>query len=296
MGENALLNLRMPTVEASGAVFNPWYDLPRIYIASSDPSIISRNNNPPITPICRVELKAHGLTLFFRHDRIIFVGKSEKAYNTINPLLCFFAYRTFINYNIYWSTVEFPDPDQFPELDPIPFTLDRVVRVETEALIEGKPVKTLHHEGRKESREVSVESIATFLKILNQPLYSALLFYLRGCSNPMYFLVEYYKAIETIVDAYGGQKKFFGALRPHGITKTRHSEFGKFSNDKQLAPVDIGRHAPVPGASVHSFDVRTMFYDPRSREIFEKSTSFCRDVIDAYVFELSHQLGSTAKP
>jgi hypothetical protein len=117
------------------------------------------------------------------------VGRSARAHRSCYAATALRRYRTFINYNIYWPTRELPDS--------------------------AEPVGALHHEGKKEGREVPIESIAT--------------------------------------------------------------------------PTEASRHAPSLGASVHSFEMRTMLYEPRSREIFEKCATFCRDVIAAHIAQLSEK-------
>ena len=222
--------------------------------------------------------------MFFAKDTITFVGAKPETDRLVQPVLSFIAYSTFIHYNVWWPTSKIPSSAEYSVMDPVPFSLERIIRVERESVIDGKAVRTMHFEGRRENRELTVSAVSTFLTILNKPLYASLVFYLRGCANPMYFLMDYYKAVESVVRAYGTQKLFFEKLRPYGITRGRHSDFAKVAN---ADPVDIGRHAPEFGAAIHSFDIKTMMYDPRWREIFENSTTYCRDVIAGYIAALS---------
>ena len=88
--------------------------------------------------------------------------------------------------------------DTFSKVDHIRFRLERVIRVEGETQFGNETVKTLHHEGKEEWLEITTDDIIRYLNVLNPSLYYALAFYLIGCENPRYFLVEFYKAVEVI--------------------------------------------------------------------------------------------------
>jgi hypothetical protein len=112
---------------------------------------------------------------------------------------------------------------------------------------------------------------------------------LIGCDNPRYFLIEFYKAVEVVTKVFGGEDEFLKSLKPYGVAKSKFKKFGKVCNDMRLAPLNIGRHAPMPGAPLYSVDLRNLLVDPRSRDACESSTVFCRHVIDAYIAFLIQQ-------
>ena len=229
--------------------------------------------------------------LFFQNDEIVFVftGDSLAPRYLVNPIRYFLTYQTFINYNLIGPATHLLDNSAFDEVDRIRFKVERIVRVETERQKRDRAIKRFYHTGKDEWLEIAVGSIAQYLRILNPTLYYALAFYLIGCDNPRYFLIEFYKAVEVIRLVFGSENEFLNSLRPHGVEKRKFKEFGKVCDDMRLAPLDIGRHAPMPGAPLYSVDLRNLLVEPRSREVLESSTVLCRQVIDAYMAFLIQQ-------
>ncbi len=267
-------------IQASGSILNPWYDLPVSLRGTWEDA---PENRPQITPPCRIDLRPLGIDLFFRHDEMAFFFTDDRPgpRYLINPIQYFVCYRTFINYNLIGFATNRADYDGLGECDRVRFRVEQIVRVERPD--PAGPGLLFHHEGREAWLEIATASIKEYLRVLNPTVYYALAFYLIGCQNPRYFLVEFYKSIEVITNSFGGQDALLDALKPHGVTKTSFKEFGKVANDMRLAPLDIGRHAPVPGAPVYTVDLRHLLVEPRSREVFESATVFCRQLIDAYI-------------
>jgi hypothetical protein len=263
------------SVQVSGAIFNPWYSLTVIHMVSSDGT--TRGPELKVTPLCRVELPQ--LTLCFDPDRITFIGDQHRSARAVNPLLYFIQFRTFIRYNIFWPPAG-SDLAMYPGTDCVPFTLERIVPVETVETFGGKEVKFLHHESKGETVHISQGELADYLSVLNPALYYALGFYLRGCENPGYLLVEYYKAVEVIKRVFGGEGPFLDALKPFGVVRDEYKTFARNSNDM---PLDIGRHAPKPDAELYAVDLRHMLVQPRSRDVVEQATRLCRAVVDGYL-------------
>jgi hypothetical protein len=168
----------------------------------------------------------------------------------------------------------------YPETDRVPFTLERIVPVETVETLGGKQVRLLHHESKGETIHISQRELVDFLSVLNPALYYALGFYLRGCENPSYVLVEYYKAVEAIRHVFGGEGPFLDALKPFGVVRDEYKTFARNSNDVETEPLDIGRHAPKPDAELYAVDLRNMLVQPRSRDVIEQATTLCRAVVD----------------
>ena len=209
----------------------------------------------------------YGVRLFFQKDEVVFVfvGGSGAPRHLVTPLEYFLCYRTFINYNLIWPALPF-DPTSFPLAETVDFKT-------AEATV-----------------SVSMRAMTDFVRSLNDTLHYALAFYLIGCENTRYFLVEYYKAVEKIENTLGGERRVIELLSPFGVDKATLKTFKRECNDMLRAPVDIGRHAPAPGAPLYAVDLRHLLSEPRSRALFESSTRACRQVIDAYMMFLVKQM------
>ena len=218
-----------------------------------------------------------------------FTGDTTAPRYLINPIQYFVTYRTFINYNAIGFAGTRPASGTLSEPDIVRFKVERIVRVEADDAAGAG--KLIHDEGGETWLELATASFAEYLRVLNPTLYYALAFYLIGCENPRYFLVEFYKSVEVITNAFGGQEALLDALKPHGVRRAEFKDFGKVSNDMRLAPLDIGRHAPMPGAPLYGVDLRNLLVEPRSRDVLESSTVFCRQVIDAYIAFLVQNAG-----
>ncbi len=215
---------------------------------------------PEITPRSRIDLGELGISLCFHADEIVFdfSNAQDEARYFITPIQYFICYRTFINYNIM-SVVGAFDSATFPLVEAVEFR-------------------------RVESTEViSQNAIASYLRVLNEPLHYAIAFYLIGCENLRYFLMEYYKAVEVIENELGGERQCLDVLGCHGVDRAAVKEFKAICNDMRRAPLDIGRHAPARNAPLYSVDLRNLLGQPKSRDVFERATLACRQVIDGYL-------------
>jgi hypothetical protein len=275
-------------VKASGVILNPWYALPpdvMMGLSFVDDAVSSLKGSPRITESCRLDLPSHGITLLFQNDEVIFLftGDATAAQYLVNPICHFLVYHTFINYNLFGPSRLETDGIEFEAMDPVRFRVQRLVRVET-AVQEGHEELTrIHYTGEEHVLELPWRLLDQFLQVLNPTVYYAIASYLVGCENRRYFLIEFYKAVEFIEDALGGEKGLLSTLVPYGISRSKVKDFKKMCNDQRIAPVDIARHAPVHDAAVYRVDLRYIFEAPRSREIFESATAVCRNVIDAYI-------------
>lgn len=277
------------SARSTGTIFNPWYEL-EPHVVVSGPGTPPEDYRPRITPSIRVLLPQQQAEVFFRSDELILSAPSASSNigALLNPIRYFIAFRTFVDYNI----IGFPSfpviETEFAVEDYIPFSLDRIIPVIDEIDSPDGPVKTLHHETERSIISVPADSIGDFLRILNSSLYYSLAFYLIGCSYERYFLVEFYKSFEAIRNSFGSEREFLNAMRPHGISRTALRKFRHTCNDMRQAPLDIGRHAPAPGATLYSIDLRNILVEPRSREVFVSATEFVRQVIDGYIAFLQH--------
>jgi hypothetical protein len=273
------------SIKATGTILNPWYELPARVTVFDPKNPNAPNDQPEITSPCRVDLSKHGVKLFFRDREVVFVfeGDSLAPRHLVYPIRNFLAYRTFINYNLVGLLSKPIIEEAFEESDAVRFKIERVVRVDAEEKQGDKIVKSFYHEGKEEWIEVPTDDFNHYLSVLNQTLYYAIAFYLIGCDNPRYFLIEFYKAVEVIQKNLGGKDRLIKALGQCGVTKTGYKRFSFICNDWSQAPLDIGRHAPGPGVPLDAVDIHNLLVDPRTSDMFQSATSFCRQVIDGYM-------------
>lgn len=272
-------------VGATRTILNPWYELPtRVTVIRPDVTNVF-DEGPEITPPCRVELGRHDLNLYFKGNHVVFVfkGNSLKARYLVNPIRYYFSYRTFINYNVIGPHTDPINDTNFVEVDTIRFKVERIVRVELDRIESGEAIEGFYHTGQEEWLEVAVDDLRQFLLIHDETLDYALAFYLIGCDNPRYFLIEFYKAVEVLKNKFGNENNLLTSLRPYGVTRNQYRDFRRICNDMREASLDIGRHAPTPGSPLFSIDLRNLLVEPRFREVLESTTVFCRQVIDAYI-------------
>jgi hypothetical protein len=271
-------------ITGTRTILNPWYEFPDPVVAFDTPV--------DITPPCIAAFEQRSLRLLFQKNEVCFLFENEEARYLVHPIRYFLAYKTFINYNVIWPVTRPINEKGFDKCDRIPFRVQRMVQVETKRQVGEKIVRGFHYTGKDESLEITVHCIGEYLRVFNPTLYYALAFYLIGCDNPRYFLIEFYKAVEVIRKAFGSEETFLKSLAPYGVTNRKFKDFGTVCNDARRAPLDIGRHAPEPGTPFYSVDLRNLVVEPRSREILESSTTFCRQTIDAYFSFLSQKPAS----
>jgi hypothetical protein len=273
--------LRLPAVgyRASGALFNPWFVYPIVhhFNGAASEEIAAELTKP--SSVC---LPQHGLDVFFGHHEIVFAPDDTMpdSHRMIEPLRLYFMYRTCINYNGEYPVLEIPSVDAFPRTNAIVFSLTRRVTV-TSPCSDPPDSVSVHHATEQESLPITVDDLLQFLGVVDRTLFYAMAFYLRG-QDPLYFLVDYSKAVEVILKSLGGKERALGVLGSFGVSKAASTKFHKICNDDRVAPLDIGRHAPQPGVTLRSVDPRGILVGAQ-RQVFEDSASFCRSVIDGYV-------------
>jgi hypothetical protein len=151
----------------------------------------------------------------------------------------------------------------------------------------------------REDITISTQELDAFVKVSDSyPLYLSLAYFLIGCEHVRYFFVEFYKAIETIENVFGGEERMIHALAPHGLIKSELKRFKRAANDDRR-PFDLGRHAPAAGSDLRKIDLRRMIDDVASHaflprdaageEVFRASWAAVRQTIDAYVAYLRRE-------
>ena len=141
------------------------------------------------------------------------------------------SYKTFISYSLFGPFWNPSGEERFEKVDAIRFKIQRIFHVETERPEGEKIIRGFYHERREECLEIAVRDLIQYLNILNPTLYYATAFYLIGCENPRYFLVEFYKAIESVRHAFDSESDFLQLLGPYGVTKRNYKEFRGRCND-----------------------------------------------------------------
>jgi hypothetical protein len=265
-------------VKASFAILNPWYSLPpRVYAVSDLTSFSTLEDAPNITSPCYVSLDRSKLKLFFQCDEIIFVfvGDSMAQRYLVDPIRNFITYKTFINYNLIYPAEDPSEKGTYGETALVRFKVEHIQYLKTD--------KRLHYSKKDEYIEVTKDELIHYIQCNDWTLYNSIVFYLRGCNNIDYMLVEFYKSVEFIKKKFGNENKFIEALQVYGVKKKDYKNFGRICNDQSETPLDIGRHAPDLEVPVHLFNSREMRVGTRSWDVFESSSMFCRKVIDAYM-------------
>jgi hypothetical protein len=285
-------------VTASSIIENPNYTFPDDRIVQTYP-LEDQPKGTTIVQFCKFSVRGRGLTLLFNDDKITcFLDSNNFARQEHNPwftpLLYFIIFKTFLNYNVYgFPKQEFISlVDTAPEVDKISFNLGRLVRKEGEDQIAGKKVKTVWHDTEPYLFTLGTNEIHEFLDILNENLYLAVCYYLIGCQNIRYFLIEYYKAVEAIKNYFGTEKQMKEQLRPHGFKyKKEYKKLKQYANGER-EPLDIGRHAPKKGTKLFIVDFKRLAEEPKSKEIFEESSRICRNMIEIFMRYLAASLGT----
>ena len=134
-----------------------------------------------------------------------------------------------MNYNLYG----FPDSDvaklydEVPETEIIAFNLERhVLQQHREGDIDLE-----HYVPESTTLEIPRDMFDPFPKLLSNTLGLAVTYFLLGCENPRYFLVEFYKAVEVIKKEFGTEKAMTGSLNLYGFTKKSYQKLRKYAND-----------------------------------------------------------------
>jgi hypothetical protein len=138
------------------------------------------------------------------------------------------------------------------------------------------------HEEESETLAVRAAEFSTFLRVLDAPLAHALAYYLR-CESPRDFLVDYYKAVESVFEGLGGERRALAALASHGVSSAEYKRFARYCNEQKGIVLDGSRHAPKPGSTLETLDPKDLWSSSMTREVFECASRVCRSVIEGYI-------------
>jgi hypothetical protein len=263
------------TLDASGTIL-PWYRFAGP--PPGHPAAFFPVGDRTLHPYGRIDLDVPALSIGFRGEEISFFCIEPSASLPFNSLLKFICYRTFIEYNVLHlprlaETVASPSSQRSQSVS------FRLMRYDWIA------------EPRQE-REVTITldkaSISTYLRVRNWSLDYAVAFYLIGCKNLRYCLVDFYKSIEAIENVLGGERELLNKLADYGIAPGPFKEFKKLCNAKTRVPIEITRHAPESEAALRTVDLRSELARPgETFGILAEAAGICRQVIDAYLAMLA---------
>jgi hypothetical protein len=262
----------LPAIKASGAILDPEIVLEDIPFGD-DPRVVVHDT--------RLDLFGGQVVLLFSGSRFIPLAIPEPQDRfPYYPLWYFIKYRSRVNYNIVTPERLALDPAALSTSARVTFTLRRLVEVTRDELIAGEKRHSWHYE--TEAHEISIEAreLEDLLRFCTPQLYLAIAYYLIGCEHPRYFLIEFFKAVEVIENAFGGESAAIGALSEWGVARAHFKKVKRYASDQQR-PFDIGRHAPQ-GEDLRVIDVRRLLEEPLSRQVFRESAAATRQAIDAY--------------
>lgn len=231
----------------------------------------------------RLDLLRGKLVLVFRAGVLIAFTPIEVSERLpFEALLYFISYCSRVNYNIVYPPLGEDFPDQLSSHDQVTFLVQRLVRVEREEVVGGERGVFIHHELEPCQINLHRQDLENFLAKGNLPLYFAIAYYLKGCENLGYFLVEFHKAVEVIKNSFKNEQEMLRKLKAYDLKQSDYKKIGRYCNDA-LNPIDIARHAPKPqSAPMRVVDFRHLLSDPFSREVWTESVRIVRKTIDAY--------------
>jgi hypothetical protein len=261
----------LAVIKASGAILDPEIVLEGI--VGEDPHVVVHDT--------RLDLFGGKVVLLFSGSKFIPLTIPEPQDRfPYYPLWYFLNYRSRVNYNVVGQERLVLDPAGLSVSKTVTFTLRRLVEVTREELIAGERRRFWHYETEAHEISVDVRELEDLLRLCTPQLYLAIAYYLIGCENPRYFLIEFFKAVEMIENAFGGESAAIGALSEWGVVRAHFKRVKQYAND-QLRPFDIGRHAPK-GEDLRVIDVRRLLEEPLSRQVFRDCAAATRQAIDAY--------------
>jgi len=243
----------------------------------------------------RIDLFDGRYVLLFSDDQlVVFLSPEDVDAFHYYSLLYFLSYRSRVRYNITSIPYEIEFPKALPATEEINFSVDRLTLKEREETLFGKLHRIQSQELEPFTITVLKSDIERHLRKATKELHLAITYFLIGGENLQYFLIDFYKAIETIKLSFGLENDLLKALKPYGLSRTDYEVVKRYAND-QREPLSIGRHAPQPGTDIRVIDTRQLLTEPLSKKVWTESVHATRRVIDAYSAYLFDQSLSGAK-
>jgi hypothetical protein len=259
-------------MKASGAIVDPEIVLGAIAFGD-DPPVVAQDT--------RLDLFGGQVVLLFTGSKFIPLTIPEPQDRfPYYPLRYFITYRSRVNYNIVMPERLALDPSLVSASTTVTFKMRRLVEVTREETIAGETQRFWHDETEAHEVSIGLQELEDLLRLCTPQLSFAISYYLIGCENPRYFLIEFFKAVEVIENAFGGESAAIDALREWGMVRADFKKLKQYASEQQR-PFDIGRHAPR-GEDLRVIDVRRLLEEPLSRTVFRESVAATRQTINAY--------------
>lgn len=270
----------------------------------TDPEIVSTViwstgvpfDSPKFVPSpTRIDLFDGRYVLLFIDDQLVVFHSPEDvdAFHSYS-LLYFLSYRSRVRYNMIVPPGKIEFPKTLSPTQEIVFSVEKLTLKEREETLFGELHRIQSQEVEPFTITVLKSGIERHLRKATKELHLAITYFLIGCENLQYFLIEFYKAIETIKLSFGSELDLLKALKPYGLSRMDYEVVKKYAND-QREPLSIGRHAPQPGTDIRVIDTRQLLTEPLSKKVWTESVCATRRVIDAYSAYLFDQSLSGAK-
>ncbi len=264
--------------QASGTILTAKYGFPFDRCVVSFPPDETRPKSR-IADCSRMILSQYGATLGFDDDSLWVANDDRHAERDLSSLVNYVSYKTFICYNILVPSDEPEYPPDAADVSQVVFHLAKIV--EKQKRINGK-IATWH-EDEPHELVLTKQDVADYLRAVDPPLAYAIYYYLRGCNTSVYFLIEFYKCLEVILEQLGGERVLLKSPARFGFNRPLYKRVKRMADDQQREPLSIGRHAPYPGVALIPVDTKWLFDDPRGRKAFEAGEDACRNVIESYI-------------
>jgi hypothetical protein len=240
-----------------------------------------------VTP-CKLTLPHLGAGIVFNGDAMtLFADEAKRAKNgyLLDHLVNFLIYSSRVNYCGYCNWLADTSLEGLEEVGrTIVFNLERDMSAQkgTSKGIGKVAGRFVCLDIEAFQLEVAREPFDLFHDMMDMHLAYAIAFFLVGCANPTYFLVEFYKSMESIRYAFHDKKSMLDALVPYGLATKPYKAFTRAANDT-MQPLAFGRHAPRE-RSVFGIDIRSLSH-PKTLQgrLFREAMQTNRACIDAYI-------------
>ena len=262
---------------AHSTISNPYY------IMHNDSGLSYRyfqSEKIQIVEKCKISLPKYGMDLIFDDNSITFCIDPDSEVDEygnpfVEPLLTYLRFTTYLNYNMV-AGPRFGKGSINDLLceDKIIINIGQITQAKTNEDVMTKIISI--------KLEIPKFKIEDYLSVICWELYLAITYYLLGCQNIEYFLIEFYKSAEVIKNYFGSDKDFKSRLGPFGLKYNAYKKFRQIANDERN-PLNIGRHAPKKDTELSFIDFKNIISEPKSRQVFENSTQVCRDLIGIFI-------------
>lgn len=229
---------------------------------------------------CKLSLSKYGMSLIFDNNAVTFCIEPDSEVDEhgnpfVEPLLAYLRFATYLNYNmVAGPRIGKASISNLPCADKVILNIGQITQSKTNEEVTTKIIPT--------KLEIPKFKVEDFLSVIRWELYLAISYYLLGCQNIEYFLIEFYKSAEVIKNYFRNDKNFKSCLDPFGLNWNAYKRFKQVANDERN-PLNIGRHAPKKSAEILFIDVKNLISEPKSKQVFEKSTHVCRDLISIFI-------------